>query len=609
MSRLAPSALFALALIALAPAPARADPASDLVDRYVAWRGGAAFERLTSVHEKGRVESSGLEGALEFWMERGGRQRSDADLGVLKNTSVIAGGASWDTTASGQIETSAEADVRYAQRDAALQFADALRGRDGAADRYLGTETRDRRSWGVIRVSFGDEDSYDAFIDPATGELDGFRILENRKGRFEQLADWRVVDGVRVPFLLTTTADIKTENSTIRFSEIALNGRFEGALFARPAPVRRASFKDGASSTSWIPFEFYDENRIFFPAKINGHDTVVLLDSGAETSVIDKTYAAQIGLTAQGAVTAMGAGGTDTAGLINGVNIEIGDLVLDNLSIAAIDIAPIGQRLGHPLPFILGGEVFNELAIDIDFANRRLAFRNPDRLQKPAGAVEVPLEPVQGIRSVPVSVEGGPEVPFDFDLGNGAPLLVMPAYYELHGLLQGRQTSQVLSGAVGGVHPETEATIRRLTFAGADFSDVPTVFPGTSNAGLNSNVAVGNVGLPIIDRFHVIIDFSHDRAWLTPDPDRIKAPFAKDRLGLLLVKSNRDMSIEFVSPGSPAEAVGFKTGEHVVLIDRKPRAAWPREALVALARQSAGTVVEFTLADGTVRRVRLADYF
>ena len=69
------------------------------------------------------------------------------------------------------------------------------------------------------------------------------------------------------------------------------------------------------------------------------------------------------------------------------------------------------------------------------------------------------------------------------------------------------------------------------------------------------------------------------------------------------------MSVEFVSPGSPAEAVGFKTGEHVVLIDRKPRAAWPREALAALARQAAGTVVEFTLADGTLRRVRLADYF
>jgi hypothetical protein len=297
-------AALALAFACAFAAPARADQVSDLVDRYVAWRGGAAFEHLTSVHEKGRIEAAGLQGSVEIWSERGGRQRSDVDLGVLKNTSVFAGAASWDTTTSGQIETSAEADVRSAERNAAVELGDALRGRDGAVDRYLGTETRDGRSWGVIRVSFGDEDAYDAFIDPATGELDGFRVMENRRGRFEHLGDWRVVDGVRMAFLETIDADIKTENATVRLSDVVLNGRFEDALFVRPAPVRRASFKDGASSTAWIPFEFFGENRIFFPAKINGHDTIVLLDSGAETSIIDPAYAAKIGLTAKGALTA-----------------------------------------------------------------------------------------------------------------------------------------------------------------------------------------------------------------------------------------------------------------------------------------------------------------
>lgn len=596
-------------LVGVAATSARADQVSDLVDRYVAWRGGAAFEHLTSVHEKGRVEAAGLSGPLEVWMERRGRQRSDADLGALKSTSVVAGDASWDTTQSGQIESAAEGQVRYAQRDAALQFADALRGRDGAADRYLGTETRDGRAWGVIRVSFGDEDSYDVFIDPATGELDGIRVMENRRGRFERFADWRAVDGVRMPFLETTTADIASENSAIQLSEIALNGRFQNALFARPAPVRRAMFRGGATSTGWIPFEFFGENRIFFPAKIDGRDTIVLLDSGAETSIIDKAYAAEIGLKGQGSVTAIGAGGADTAGVINGVKIEIGDLVLDKLSIAAIDVAPVGRRLGHPLPFILGGEVFNELAIDIDFANRRLAFRDPDRMTKPAGAVEVPLKQAQGIRSVPVSVEGGPAVLFDFDIGNGSPLLVFPAYYEPHGLLKGRRTSQALGGAVGGVHPETMSTIKRLSFATVDFTDVPTVFPSPSNVGLNNNLTVGNVGLPIIDRFHIIVDFSHDRAWLTPEPGRIAAPFVRDRLGMSIVPHDTDMAVEFVSPGGPAEAMGFKIGDRITQIDRKPQAAWPTDTLRALAQEPAGTVVEFTLSDGSVRRVRLADYY
>ncbi|HWE45164.1 MAG TPA: aspartyl protease family protein [Caulobacteraceae bacterium] len=588
--------------------PARADQMSDLVDRYVAWRGGAAFEHLTSVHATGKLETAGLSGSIEVWSERNNRQRTDLDLGVFKTTAVVADPA-WDITASGQIANLSDAEVRYARRDGALRFADALRGRGGATDRYLGTETRDGRTWGVIRVSFGDEDTYDAFIDPASGELDGLRVMEDRRGRFERFSDWRLVDGVRMAFVETTTAEVKTDDSTVRFGAISLDNSFQNALFRRPETLRASPFKGGATSTAWIPFEFFGENRIFFPARVNGRDTVVLLDSGAEASVIDKTYASQIGLVSEGTLTARGAGGTDSAGVIKDVTIEIGGVVLDKLAIVAIDIAPVGARIGHPLPFVLGGEVFNEFAVDIDFAHRRLAFRDPAHLQKPAGAVEVPLKAVQGIRAVPVSVEGGPETMFDFDLGNGSPLLVFPAYADPHGLLNDRRLSMAMSGAVGGVHPEDEATIKRLRFAGVDFHDVPTVFPGASNAGLNSNLSLGNVGLPIIDRFHVIVDFPHDRAWLTPDAERVAQPFAKDRLGLSIVPHDADLAVEYVSPGSPAEAMGFKIGDRITEIDRSPKAAWPSDSLRTLAQQPAGTVVEFTLGDGSVRRVRLEDYF
>jgi predicted metalloprotease with PDZ domain len=83
----------------------------------------------------------------------------------------------------------------------------------------------------------------------------------------------------------------------------------------------------------------------------------------------------------------------------------------------------------------------------------------------------------------------------------------------------------------------------------------------------------------------------------------------RDRLGLSLINHANDLEVEFVSPGGPAEAVGFKTGERVTLIDRKPQAAWPADALRTLAEQPAGTLIEFTLEGGQVRRVKLADYF
>ena len=86
---------------------------------------------------------------------------------------------------------------------------------------------------------------------------------------------------------------------------------------ASPAPVHKAIFKDGASSTGWIDFEFQDGKRIFVPVKINGHDTMVQLATGLPISDIDKSFAASVGLHPNS--------GSNS---INGLQIQIGALTL-----------------------------------------------------------------------------------------------------------------------------------------------------------------------------------------------------------------------------------------------------------------------------------------
>ena len=427
---------------------------SAVVDRYVAWRGGEAFEHLQSVHQRGTLDTAGLHGTEEVWVDRSGRQRTENDLGVIKQTQVITPEQSWEITPSGQLETMAQSDVQSLSRYEALQFPDALRGRGGAKSTLGPPEIRDGHSWAVIHVTFGDEDTYDVLIDPQTGMLGGFRIVEERRGRFESFDEWGFVDGVRIPFLLTTKTEAPGGDQTVKLTFVELNHGIVNAQLSRPAPVHKATFKNGVSSTGWIDFEFYAGNRIFFPAKINGHEAIVLLDSGATVSGIDKPFAAAIGLGSKGDFAAPGSGGIDTMGFVGGVEIQIGDLILRDVNAASFDFASVAKSIGHPMPFVLGDEVFNELAVDIDFAHHRLAFRDPDQLAKPADAVEVPLRRIFGNRSVPVSIEGAPPAEFEFDLGNGAPLDIYPAFYQTHDLLKGRRSSQLLGGGVGGYRPE-----------------------------------------------------------------------------------------------------------------------------------------------------------
>ena len=234
------------------------------------------------------------------------------------------------------------------------------------------------------------------------------------------------------------------------------------------------------------------------------------------------------------------------------------------------------------MPFVLGDEIFNELAVDIDFAHHRVAFHDPASLAKPAGAAEVPLRRLFGNRSVPVSVEGAAPVEFEFDLGNGSPLDIYPAYYQAHNLPGARRTSQQMGGGVGGFHAETIASLRHFTFAGVDFSDVPATFAPDTLSAANSNVVVGNIGLSVLARFRLIIDYSHDRLYATPDADAVSAPFARDRLGLSMEKKDAGFAVEFVSPGSPAEKAGFRTGDKIVTIDGKEAGAWSDAAFAAL---------------------------
>jgi hypothetical protein len=373
--------------------------------------------------------------------------------------------------------------------------------------------------------------------------------------------------------------------------------------------VHKAIFKDGASSTGWINFEFQDGKRIFIPARVNGHDTVVQLATGLPISDIDKTFASSIGLQPHVGSKASGTQGDNTSGLIHGLQIQIGGMTLQDTTASPVDFAPLAKHMGHPLPLLLGDDAFQELAVDIDFAHHRIAFSNPAIQAKPNGAVEVPLIRIEDIPLVPVSIEGAPPAQFELGLGNSGEALIYQSYYDSHYLLEGRRTSKRLAAGTGGFIVEPVATLRSAEFAGLTFGSMPAAFIPASQSGTKSNVIAGDLGLPVLARYRLIIDYSHDRLYAVPYADATRAPFAKDRLGLSLNREDAEFSVAFVAPDSPAQIAGFKVGDKISLIDGRPAQAWPETSFADLRYGAAGTRLSFTMKDGGVRQVKLADYF
>jgi hypothetical protein len=267
--------------------------------------------------------------------------------------------------------------------------------------------------------------------------------------------------------------------------------------------------------------------------------------------------------------------------------------------------------IGHPLPVILGKEAFNQLVVDVDFPNRRVAFHAPEGFRAPARAVNVPLrEGAGGMRVLEVSVEGRAPVPVLFDVGNGGTLSLYASYWKKAGLLEGRPRARTLSGAVGGLQERDLAVLKTLSLAGVTLHDVPTVFDGEDESVSSSDRTLGNLGLQVLSRFRMITDYAQDTLLLVPDARALKARFPKDRAGLMLMPRGTHLEVLLVSPGSPAAQGGWKKGERVVAIDGQP--ITPDFSGTKLARwryRPAGQTVTLKLADGGERKLTLRDYF
>ncbi len=271
------------------------------------------------------------------------------------------------------------------------------------------------------------------------------------------------------------------------------------ALLAVPAAARAAS----------VTRLRIAGNRIFLPVTVNGHATEALLDSAAEATLIDTAFAARLGLGSGALVTARGSGAALAAArLVPGVALGVAGLLLRPEAVAVIDLSDIARRLTHgPLDVVVGRELFDaaRLGIDLDAATLTVLPRGVE----PPGR-RLPLTAQHGIECIPVAVEGHPALAA-FDLGNGGRMLIGADFAARTRLLaDGRSTSMVGVGGIGGEAQRTAFTVATLDIARRRLSRVAATIDG------NAGAADANVGVAVLRPFGIVTDFAARAIWLEP---------------------------------------------------------------------------------------------
>jgi hypothetical protein len=352
-------------------------------------------------------------------------------------------------------------------------------------------------------------------------------------------------------------------------------------------------------------FDLYRDTRIFLDGEINGQATPMLLDSGASVTVVDRAFAATLGLEGGTPIGVQGAGGNERGELYRGITVTAGNLSFKGLTVAAMDLSLVEKALGRRVPVVLGREAFMNSVVTIDFDSQEIGFAPRDGFNPPAGATEVALRRRGALHILPVKIDGLPPHDAIFDLGNSGAISLSQEYHRSHPYFAALPSATGMSGGVGGLHEVRRVTLPSVEIAGVRFDHVPAQLGALANGPYSGMI---NAGIQLFRPFVLTLDLASDRMWLkrTAGP----AIFSRDRAGLFVTFEGDHYSIKHVTADGPAAKSGLKVGDQIVSVGgRKVTSAFPNSPEAEWVFGRAGTAVEIGLADGRSVTVTLADFY
>jgi hypothetical protein len=167
------------------------------------------------------------------------------------------------------------------------------------------------------------------------------------------------------------------------------------------------------------------------------------------------------------------------------------------------------------------------------------------------------------IRALPVMVDGR-MLRMQFDLGNGRAALLYQKYWKA-AYPGERRISTTVSGGTGGFNVQKLMMLGEVRLGTSVFRDVPTLLQD-GKGDLGGDQFDGNIGIGLLGRFHLIVDFPHNRAFFGPPIDRT-TPFQVNHTGLTLFREGDTMVVRHVAPDSPAAGAGLKVDDRITALE------------------------------------------
>ena len=275
-------------------------------------------------------------------------------------------------------------------------------------------------------------------------------------------------------------------------------------------------------------------------------------------------------------ISGLGDGDDFEAYITSAINVAIPGLTSYDVAAAILkkDHFGLSNYAGMPIHGLLGYEFFNNFAVKIDFGDSTITVSKAKdaRLFKKGNKIPLTIENRKPYLHAKVTFPNGNKTDdkLILDLGAGHPLS-LDDIINKRGLPEKFIAANLGVGLTGPISGFL-SRIKELQLGRFAIKDVITSFPVGDEKDEPMVKRDGNLGMGVLKRFNVIIDYPDSALYLKPGSN-VNAPFDHDMSGLEYYMDGKELNrliISRVEPGSPADEVGLEKDDEIVSINFKP---------------------------------------
>jgi len=594
--------IFTGLLIFVLTLPASAQQISDpyeILNRYFEAAGG--INRLSAEqtsYSEGTLTVGGMEGTIKVWTQRPDRSRAEINLGPLKMTQGDNGRHAWVMDQNGQVQLITnpdEATIKRRQvRKLIEEYAYLEKGSDIFTVSFEGVESVDGNECYIVKIANKiNNDSHTYYINTGTFNREKAVFIEDVESRDAIYSDYREIDGLMIPFRTQEIPHQTGQTHEIIITDYISNPGIDSVLFEPPeAGAKDYQFTNGNCAEN-IPFKFIG-NHLYIPVTVQGKERIWVLDTGAGMTVLNQAFADELGIIPEGALKGRDAGGIATASIATLPPYSLKGIQFQSQTAAVIDMSELILRLGVDVVGILGYDFLSRFVTKIDYANELVSFYDPEKFNYAGDGHLLGMHISNNLFEVQATLDGIHSGNWLFDIGAGSTGLdgryaLREGYAKKDGILR------LGHGAVNE-YQKKKVLCDSLQFAGFTILKPEIEF---SYGGTDTNFTadqIGVLGNSVFQNFVLYCDYAHERLFVEKGGN-FDLPRPRDNSGLDMTwNQNHEVSVSYVSPGTPAEKAGFVKGDIIQSINAiKTDLLGGLNAVRELLRAEPGTAYEFAI--------------